>query len=100
MSNLDARRCEVMMALQQALLGEVSPQIRAVSVSWEDGSIHFLAYIDGPISEEVRESMSCSETELMALFPSSESVTHEVIRLDEPLPIPKDLVWVYRRREE
>jgi hypothetical protein len=44
--------------------------------------------------------MSCVETELMALFPSTHAITHTVRRSDCPEPIPKDRVWAFYRKEE
>ena len=88
------------MALQQALLGEVSNRLRAVTVSFNENSIHFEAIFDGTIVDDDLESMSCVETELMALFPSSHAVTHTVRRSDYPEPIPKDRVWAFYRKEE
>lgn len=95
----DSRRNTVLMALQQALLGEVVSHLRAVTVEYDDQSVHFCAYFDGDVSEDDRESLSCVETEVMAALPSSNAVTHEAIRLDAPAPIPKDRTWVYYRAE-
>jgi len=99
MSTTDARRTEVLLSLQRALLGEVTANLRAVTVRYDDNSIHFEAYFDGAPNDEEREGMSLVETEVMADFPSTHEVTHEVIRLDAPAPIPKNRTWVYFRKE-
>jgi hypothetical protein len=99
MSGTDPRRCEVLLSLQRALLGEVTPRLRAVTVKYAESSVHFEAYFDGEVSDEDRESMSLVETEVMADFPSDHLITHEVIRLDAPALIPKDRTWVYYRKE-
>lgn len=99
MNSMDMRRCEVLLSLQRALLGEVSPNLRAVTVSYTDSSVQFEAYFDGEISDEDREAMSMVETEVMADFPSSHVITHEVKRLDAPALIPKDRTWAYYRKE-
>ncbi len=99
MSNIDARRCDVLLAFQRALLGEVTPSLRAVTVRYDETSIHFEAFIDGEIHDEEREAMSLVETEVMAEFPSTHTITHEVIHLDAPASIPKDRTWVYFRKE-
>lgn len=75
MSKLDVRGCEVLLVMQSE------------------------AYFDGEIDEEDRETMSLVETEVMARFPSTHIVTHDLIRLDAPALIPKDRTWVYFRRE-
>ncbi|HZN96007.1 MAG TPA: hypothetical protein VFB81_25000 [Myxococcales bacterium] len=99
MNKIDTRRYEVLLAIQQALLGEVSPNLRAVTVSYTETSLHFEAYFDGEVHDEEREAMSLVETELMAEFPSTHSLSHQVIRLDTPALIPKDRTWVYFRKE-
>ena len=99
MSGTNLRRCEVLLALQRALLGEVSPSLRAVTVKYAESSVHFQAYFDGQVNDEDREAMSLVETEVMAEFPSTHLISHEVIRLDAPALIPKDCTWVYYRKE-
>lgn len=96
----DDRRCEVLLALQQALLGEISANLRAVAVSIGPQNVHFRAFFDGSISEGDRESMSFVETELMAALTARDVVSHSVERLDCPAPIPKRDIWVYCRREQ
>ena len=93
------RKCEVLIAIQQALLGEVSSRLRAVTVYFDDNSIQFDCYYDGEILENDRESMSCVETELLAVFPETHKVTHSIRRWDFPEPIPKIRLWVYFRKE-
>lgn len=93
------RKDEVLVAMQQALLGEVSARLRAVAVFYDDESIEFTCYFDGNISEEDQESMSCVETELMAVFPGNHSINYSLHRIDYPGLIPKDGIWVFLRRE-
>jgi len=99
MNQSDDRQHVVLVAVQQALLGEVSSRLRCVTVSWDDTSIHLDCYFDGQIDEEDRESMSSVETELMAVFPSTHVVDHAIHRLDYPNRIPKETTWAYHRRE-
>lgn len=96
---MNDRRHQVLVAVQQALLGEVSAQLRAVIVSYDDSSIHLDCYFDGDISDADREAMSCVETELIAGFPEAHSVTHSVNRADYPNPIPKEGIWAFFRKE-
>ncbi len=65
------RKQTVLVSLQQALLGEVSERLRAVTVSYDDKSVHFDCIYDGEIRDDDHESMSCVETELIALFPET-----------------------------
>lgn len=99
MTKSNGRRCEVLIAIQQALLGEVSHRVRAIITKYTDFSIHFEAYFDGEILEEDRESMLLVDTELVAMSPSSHVISHDLIRLDAPLSLPKEGIWVYHRKE-
>lgn len=95
----DDRRSSVLLAIQAALLGEVSSKLRAVSASWTETNIHFDCYFDGDVSDEDRDSMSCVETELLAMYPESHSVSHDIHRVDYPAPLPQTPERVFRRRE-
>lgn len=97
---MNDRRHQVLVEVQQALLGEISAQVRAVIVSYGDTSIHLDFYYDGAITEEDRESASCVETELIAVFPESHIVTSSTHRRDYPEPIPKEMTWVFSRKED
>jgi hypothetical protein len=94
------RKHIVLVAVQQSLLGEIGPQLRAVTVTYNETSINLDSYFDGTITEADKESMSCVETELMALFPSQHTIVVRLHRLDHPASIPKDTTWVYYRREQ
>jgi hypothetical protein len=93
------RKSVVLIALQQALLGEVGPTIRLVTVNFDETSVHFDVYYDGEITAEDRESMSQVETELLALFPETHSTTHQLHRIDFPGILPKNSTWAYFRKE-
>ena len=93
------RELEVLVAMQQALLGEVSNKLRAVYVSWTDSSVHFDCYFDGEIDEIDVESMWIVDTEILAAFPEAHQITHAVHRWDYPKPIPVGRMCVFSRRE-
>lgn len=93
------RRSEVLLSLQRALLGEVSAQLRAVTVTFDEKSVTARAYFDGEIDDEDREGMSSVETQILADFPDDHSMRIECHRLDAPAPIVDDGVWVFARRE-
>lgn len=81
------------------MLGEVSRHLRAVTVSYDFNSVSVDCYFDGKVSDDDRESMSLVETELLAWFPQTHSVTLRMQRLDFPNLIPKDRLWVFHRKE-
>ena len=88
-----------LLAIQQGLLGEVSALLRAVTVRVSADHLHFDSYYDGHIDEDDAESMSCVETELIAILAESIRVTHALHRLDVPSDLPKTDIFVYLRRE-
>ncbi|MDZ4057180.1 MAG: hypothetical protein U1E13_03800 [Methylophilaceae bacterium] len=87
------------LSIQRALLGEISPQLRAVVFSIVGRDIDVRFYFDGLISEADAESASFVETEIIADYEAEDTVTVRCIRLDFPEPIEDDGVWVYQRRE-
>ncbi|MCL1471629.1 scaffold protein involved in DNA repair [Argonema antarcticum] len=91
-------RNSVILSVQRALLGEVSPALRGVTVGWDENSIAILCYYDRKISPEDREAMSCVETEVMADFPDLQ-MDLDVIQCDVPQEMKLLDVWVYRRSE-
>jgi len=97
---MNDRKHQVLIAVQQSLLGEISARLRAVTVSYDDTGIHLDCYYDGEITYEDREAMSCVETELMAVFPENHRITHRIYRKDYPNPIPKETTWAFFRKED
>ena len=50
----DQGQCIVLLAMQQALPGEVSERLRAVEVSWTETRIHFNGYSTAGTSQALR----------------------------------------------
>lgn len=96
----DARRCAVLIAVQQALLGEVTPNLRAFAIRYEDASIQLEAFFDQQPAEDEVEAMARVETEVIALFPESHRISLQLVTSPSPQPIPKDRIWTYHRKEE
>jgi hypothetical protein len=92
-------RTRVLLSMQRALLGEVFPTLRAVTVEWGTSMVKFLAYVDGELRPEDEESLSCVSAELAADFESGVEIDYEVVRRDTPLPIEDSRTWVFRRSE-
>ncbi|WP_437480736.1 hypothetical protein WME75_36185 [Sorangium sp. So ce1014] len=99
MKESNDRRCAVLVAVQQALLGEVTANLRAVAVTYDNKSIRLEAYFDGEISDEDEEAMSLVETELIAAFPEDHATDVSLIRRPAPEPIPKNRIWAFHRKE-
>ena len=75
----DPLRMPVLLSLQRALLGEVFPALVAVCVSWSERAIRIRWFVDPPISDDNRESVSSVETEVLADFPVGVLVESEIL---------------------
>ncbi len=95
----DSMRPRVLHSIQRALLGEVFPTLRALTIEWRHDLVKFYAYVDGPLADHDLESLSCVSAEVAADFGPEIEIDYEVIRLDAPQPIADARVWVYNRRE-
>ncbi|MDF0662866.1 MULTISPECIES: hypothetical protein [unclassified Rhizobium] len=93
-------RVRVLLAVQQSLLGSVSPNLRAVTCSWSSSDIQVRAIFDLAVSEIDKENMGEVETEIMSRFPDQE-VAVSCTRVDAPAIIGADQneVFVFKRRE-
>ncbi len=88
------------LSMNRALLGEVSPALRAAKIAWDEDVVHLYFYYDGKISEEDHESAECVATEVIADFPEHE-LEIDILRWDYPKRIPQEgLDTVYHRREK
>jgi hypothetical protein len=92
-------RTQVLLSLQRAMLGEVFPALRAVTVEWSDTSVKFWAYIDGPLTEEDADSLSCMSAEIAGDFWPGVEIDYEPVRLDFPDKIMDMRARVFHRRE-
>jgi hypothetical protein len=98
MGRLEFRQC-FWFSVQRALLGEVPPALRGVTLGWDDRLIYLRCYFDGPISEEDHESMELVATEVMADFFLERNVELQVVRQDAPSRLDPLEVWAYHRQE-
>jgi hypothetical protein len=66
---------------------DIGPNLRAVSIGWDEHSIDIYFIYDGAISDDDAEISECIATEVVANFPDEPVQTHH-IRCDFPKPIP------------
>ncbi len=93
-------RVSAILSMGRALLGAVSPALRAAKIAWDEEAVHLYFYYDGEISEEDHESAECVATEVITDFPEYE-LEIDILRWDYPKPIPQEgLETVYHRREQ
>jgi hypothetical protein len=94
----------VLLSLQRALLGEITPEMRAVAVQWSPDRIEIRIYTDGEASSETREDFDAAVvTQVVADFSFPErgdpTVDFEFVRCDAPSRLPDWGHSVYHRAE-
>jgi len=92
---------KLLLSVQRAFLGEITPNIRSIVCSWQNTSIEVLVYIDGLITQNQYEDLNCVETEIIADFEPDISVSLKVIQVDMPnkFSIDDAEILVYERKE-
>lgn len=99
--NTSKELAHVFCSIQRALLGMVTPNLRAVYLVVEKEScFNLIFYYDKELSEEERELSSLVDTEFIADFPSPSYTTSCTIKIiPYPNPLPKMGFCVYQRYE-
>ena len=97
-------RTRVLLSLQRALLGEVTPEVRAVAVAWSAERITIRVYTCGEAPAVLRDEFDASVvTQVVADFSHPEGGGPEVAvqfeRCDPPAPLPDGGQLVYARAE-
>lgn len=98
-------RQQILLSVQRALVGEVWPSIRAISVDISTTRVSIYAYWDGPIdADQLEEFDGGAITQVVADFPYPEhgdpSIRLRPMRCDAPQPIPVRGQLVYARARE
>ncbi|PWJ94657.1 MULTISPECIES: hypothetical protein [Mesorhizobium] len=91
----------LLLSVQRALLGAVSPNLRAVICGWAGVEIKLRFVFDGEIAEENLDDVRIVGAEVAADFPAPWTTSEDVARLDYPHDIrPGALdLWAYLRKE-
>jgi hypothetical protein len=84
--------------IQKALIGNVTPNLRAVYAFIEHETYGIIFYYDHPLSTEEQELVSLADTEFLADFPDHETVC-KVEVTPYPNEIPKIGYCMYKRYE-
>jgi len=89
-------------SIQRGLLGNVTPNLRAVYVQIEnETTFHLLFYYNNPPTEDEQELASLVDTEVLADFPSPFFKTDfSVLTLSYPNPIPDVGFCMFYRYEK
>lgn len=93
-------RSRVLLAFQVALLGMVTPPLRAVTVGWEGKRIAAKCIFDRAIASDDWDACSDIEGEVLASFPDHEvEVSPMCLERGRELRAELLTAWVYRRME-
>lgn len=98
-------RTKVLLSLQRALLGQITRNMRAISVEWSTEKIMIWVYYDGTIDEDVVDDFDSNVvTQVVADFPYPDkgdpSVDYQILRYDSPQKIKGRGELVFYRWEE
>jgi hypothetical protein len=92
----------LLFSLQRALLGEVHPQLRQASIEADPVAnlVRVRFEYDGEPSEVVRESGSCTATEVIADFPAPWQIAEEYLSVPAPSALSPLANVAYLRAEQ
>jgi len=95
---IDSLRSEIVLSVNRALIGEVFPELVAVSCHVvTDKRFTLTFFVESGPSSQMVEDISCIETEIIADFPSEFDITHE-IKLATHMKRELDGFWIFLRR--
>jgi hypothetical protein len=97
-------RSRVLLSIQRALVGEITPEMRAIDVEISEKRILVRVFTEGALSDKLREDFDAGAmTQLVADFPEPDKadpqIILEFIRCDTPAPVPVRGVLVFGRVE-
>jgi hypothetical protein len=84
--------------LQVALLGAVTPNLRAVNANFDENNIELFFYYENPPSEDEEELSSVIETEVYSDFIDISIVTERIV-LPASEKIPEKQLMIFLRKE-
>ena len=88
--------------LQHALVGEVTPQMRAISVERRPHSIDLWFYLDGPVGEQLQIDLNAGARDLiLEEYQDTEDFTvhFHFVRCDHPAELQCKGTCIYGRKE-
>ena len=98
-------RTRVLLSVQRALLGAITPQMRAIDVSWSDCEIRLRFTIDASDDDDIDDLAREVEAEIEGDFLPDAKVTSEIMMLRGGAPVPAldkssvESARVFARRE-
>lgn len=85
---------------QEALLGEVTPNLRAIAIDWSetDNYIYLFFYYDSEITEVEKQDVSIIVQKTAVGFCGQTKIIEKIIQIKSTAPIPKHRELVYLRK--
>ncbi len=96
-------RTKLLLSLQRALLGAVSPALRQVSCGWQARQINLHFIYDGDISDDDLDAAHIVGAEVISDFSQGWDIDENIVRLDAPEKLTlldNAAILAYRRRED
>lgn len=75
----NTNRAKVLLTAQAALVGEVFPLLRKVSISWGPDFIVITYHVDAELSDDDRDSITSIEAEMAANLPEFEASSEIIL---------------------
>ena len=92
-------RSDVILSVSKALLGEVFPELVAVSCEVDgESKFQLTFFVDSALPASRAEDISCIETEVLADFPSNFDISHKVVVSRQASLPARDAFWIFLRK--
>ena len=92
-------RAKVLLSVQRALLGEVTPDLRGVSVEVNDNRVRLTSYFADKVTEDQKDVVSTITAEVAADLPHDWTIEDDLVTAPVSGRLPENVIWAYRRKE-
>lgn len=97
--NTNEKTLALRLSLQRALLGEVTPNLIAVTAGFKDSKILIRAYFDAEAAASELESVSCVGTEVIADFPDCNDIEEHAVTVSREGEMEMLDFWAFLRKQ-
>jgi hypothetical protein len=81
----DELRVQVLLSTYKAMLGMISPNVRLISIAWDNSYFKICAYFDRPVIDEDYDILKSISTEVASNFPEMNDITEYAEYSLEPI---------------
>lgn len=94
-------RSDIILSVNRALLGEIFPELVAVSCNVEkEGRFELVFIVDSTPSDSIVEGISCVETEVLADFPENFEISHKIVLSKQATLDAPGAFWIFLRKQD